>query len=480
MTTSDSVAHLLGQSEGLNLEFKQARKSLPADVFESVCAFLNRQGGHLVLGVRDDGTPIGVAEEAADALQRDFAALSNNPNKLQPAFLLELQQVWVQGMLLLYVYVPQSSQVHRSGGVVFDRGHEGDFRVLADTSISYLYARKSSYFSEARIYPFLGASAFKPGLLDRARTLVRSYRPDHPWLALDDKELLRSAGLYKTDFLTGEQGYTLAAALLLGRDEVIQDILPHFRIDALVRRHDLDRYDDRLDIRTNLLEAYDQLMGFVAKHLPDSFHLEGAQRVSLREKIFREVVANLLVHREYTNATPARFIIFADRVEVDNANKPIGHGPINPERFSPFPKNPTIARFFVQLGRVEELGSGVRNVTRYLKSYRPGASATFAEEDVFRTIIPVPTTETIPVPFSRLAAIKPFTDRLAALNLTKSINNRLAQELGFFLVGEPLLATQIADVLGITPRTVRRDFQVLREAGLIEPAEEYGAYRLAE
>ena len=480
MNTPDVIERLLSQPESISLEFKQARSHLPADVFESVCAFLNRQGGHLLLGVRNDGTPVGVAEEAADALQRDFASLSNNPNKLQPVFLLELQRVQVRGVVLLYVYVPQSSQVHRSGGVVFDRGHEGDFRVLDDTSVSQLYTRKSGYYTEARIFPFLGASAFKPGLLDRARTLIRSYRPDHPWLALEDKELLRSAGLYKTDFLTGEQGYTLAAALLLGRDEVIQDILPHYRIDALVRRHDQDRYDDRLDIRTNLLDAYDQLMAFVAKHLPDTFYLEGAQRVSLREKIFREVVANLLVHREYTNATPARLIIYADRVEVENANKPIGHGPINPERFSPFPKNPTIARFFVQLGRVEELGSGVRNVTRYLKSYRPGANAEFVEEDVFRTIVPVPGDGGPVLPVQRLAAIKPFTEKLATLDLAESVSHRLAQELGFFLLGEPLLATQLADVLAITPRTARRDIQILRAAGLIEPAEAYGSYRLAE
>lgn len=479
MTTPDLIERLLSQPESISLEFKQARNHLPTDVFESVCAFLNRQGGHLLLGVRNDGTPVGVVEGAADALQRDFASLSNNPNKLQPVFLLELQQVRVRGVVLLYVYVPQSSQVHRSGGIVFDRGHEGDFRVLDDTSVSQLYTRKSGYYTEARIFPFLGASAFKPGLLDRARTLIRSYRPDHPWLALEDKELLRSAGLYKTDFLTGEQGYTLAAALLLGRDEVIQDILPHYRIDALVRRHDLDRYDDRLDIRTNLLDAYDQLMAFVAKHLPDTFYLEGAQRVSLREKIFREVVANLLVHREYTNATPARLIIYADRVEVENANKPTSHGPINPERFSPFPKNPTIARFFVQLGRVEELGSGVRNVTRYLKSYRPGASAEFVEEDVFRTIVPVPGDSGPGMSLRPLAAAEPYFNRLLALGLPNAMAKRLALELGMFMAGSALTTTRVAELAEVTVRTARRDFQVLRTAGLIELTPEVGLYRLA-
>ena len=181
MTSPEAVERLLKQGEGINVEFKQARASLPNDVFESVCAFLNRQGGHVLLGARDDGTAVGVVEEAADALQRDFAALSNNPTKLQPPFLLELQPVRLAGgHLMLHAYVPQSSQVHRSGGIVFDRKHEGDFRLTDDTRISQLYARKSSYYTESRIYPDWGASAFKPGLLDRARNLMRSYRPDHP------------------------------------------------------------------------------------------------------------------------------------------------------------------------------------------------------------------------------------------------------------------------------------------------------------
>ncbi|MEJ7662060.1 MAG: ATP-binding protein [Hymenobacter sp.] len=235
-----------------------------------------------------------------------------------------------------------------------------------------MYARKSAYYSENYIYSFVTQEAFKPGIIDRVRALIRKNRRDHPWLFLSDEGLLESAGLWQTDYQTGQSGYTLAAALLLGRDEVIRSIMPHYRIDALVRREDLERFDDRVDIRTNLIEAYEQLMAFAEKHLPDPFFTEGDQRTSLREKIFREVVGNLIVHREYTNAIPARFIIYANRVEVENANKPSAFGPLNPEKFSPFPKNPTIARFFVQLGRVDELGSGIRNIIRYLRAYRPG------------------------------------------------------------------------------------------------------------
>ncbi len=99
--TAENIARLLQQGEGLSIEFNQARRGLPRNVFENVCAFLKRQGGHLILGARNDGTPTGVEEAEADHLQRNFAALSNNLAKLPPPFLLELEQVRVGEAILL-------------------------------------------------------------------------------------------------------------------------------------------------------------------------------------------------------------------------------------------------------------------------------------------------------------------------------------------------------------------------------------------
>lgn len=181
----------------------------------------------------------------------------------------------------------------------------------------------------------------------------------------------------------------MAAALLFGKDEVIQNILPHYKIDAILRRENMDRFDDRLYVQTNLIDAYDQLMDFVAKHLPDKFYQEGDQRISLRAKIFREVVANLTVHREYTNAHPASFVIGPAEVRTENANNPHGEGPIDLQNFAPFPKNPAIAKFFIQLGRVDELGSGLLNVNKYISAYAGGGKPQFIESPVFKMIIPL-------------------------------------------------------------------------------------------
>lgn len=176
---------------------------------------------------------------------------------------------------------------------------------------------------------------------------------------------------------------------MFGKDETIQSAIPHYKIDALLRRVDLDRYDDRENIRCNLIEAYDKLMNFVAKHLSDKFYLEGDQRISLRDKIFREIVANMLIHREYTNAFPSPFIIYNEMVETKNANKPHVYGLLFPNTFQSFPKNPNIAQLFTQMGRSEELGTGIRNVFKYSKAYSGSDQIVFSEEDIFISKVPL-------------------------------------------------------------------------------------------
>ncbi len=385
------VNNLLKQREKISLEFKEARDSIPRNLFETVCAFLNREGGSILLGVNNQGEVIGVNPVTIEQMSTDISSLSNNSTKLNPPFILFPSVLEIQNKKIIHIQVPSSSQVHKCDNTVFDRSSDGDFRVTSPQGIAEIYNRKRVHFTEGTIYSHITSYDLKEGLLEKVRNLIRSNKPNHPWLGLSDDEFFRTSGLYKMDYQNGSEGFTLAAVLLLGKDTVIKNILPHYKIDALVKIKDVDRYDDRLILESNLIEAYNDLMEFVAKHLPDKFYLEGDTRISLRERIFREVIANLIVHREYTNAHSASLTIFKDRVEVLNANNPNGSGPISISNFLPFPKNPIISKFFVQIGMVEELGSGIINVNKYLKHYSPSSHAEFIEGSVFQTIIPVKT-----------------------------------------------------------------------------------------
>jgi ATP-dependent DNA helicase RecG len=97
---------------------------------------------------------------------------------------------------------------------------------------------------------------------------------------------------------------------------------------------------------------------------------------------------NILVHREYSSAFPAKLVIEKDRLYTENWNKALRHGRIELEEFTPYPKNPLLAKFFVNIGRADKLGSGVRNLYKYTKIYS-GGEPELLEDDVFKTIIPL-------------------------------------------------------------------------------------------
>jgi len=375
----ERIKHIIEQGEGIRTEFKESRSKLPGNLFESICAMLNRDGGDILLGVDDKGVITGVDKKKADELKSNLVTLSNNPNKLDPPFILFPQVYEIADKTVIHIQVPSSSQMHKSAGHIYDRSSDGDFKVGEPQLIADIYNRKRNHYSEGTIYPMVQLSDFNPDLFPVVRNLIRGNLKDHPWLSLSDEQLLQKAGLWKKDYASGQEGYTLAAVLLFGKDETIQQILPHYKIDALVRKENKERFDDRLYCTTNLIDAYDRLMDFVAKHLSDPFYLEGTQRRSLRGIIFREIIVNMIVHREYTNARPATFIIYRDRVETENANNPNGEGVLSPTNFSPFPKNPSIAKFFMQLGRFDELGSGILNVNKYIKAYSGKDNPQFIE-----------------------------------------------------------------------------------------------------
>ena len=173
-------------------------------------------------------TVVGVEADAVERLTAEIVNLSNNPQKLNPPFILSPLSVDYQSKHVLVLQVPVSSQIHRCNGIVYDRGHEGDFRVTDPMRIAAMVNRKQNYYTELTVYPYLHVSDFEPGLLDKARRLIRAMTPKHPWLPLSDEELLHKAGFWRNDPLTGREGYTLAAGLMFGKEEVIQQLVPHY------------------------------------------------------------------------------------------------------------------------------------------------------------------------------------------------------------------------------------------------------------
>ena len=386
--TEVELLKLIEGGENIQVEFKKSTTEITKDVYDTVCSFSNRDGGTIVLGVKDNGEILGIAPDAVDRMKKDFVTSINNGQKINPPLYLRPETYTVNGRTLLVIQVPSGSQGCRHHGRIFDRSHEADIDITDNSDMVYqLYARKSGSYFVNKVTRFQ-MEDLRPDLIERARAMTASRTANHPWKSLSDEELLRSAGLILKDPERQLEGITLAAILLFGKDSTILSVLPQHKTDAIFRVENVDRYDDRDVIITNLLETYDRLIAFGQKHLSDPFVQEGVQSISARDRILREICSNSLAHRDFSSGYVAKFLIERDRLYTENANRSHGHGVLHLSSFEPYAKNPPISKVFREIGLADELGSGMRNTYKYTKLYS-GGTPEFIEGDVFRTVVPL-------------------------------------------------------------------------------------------
>lgn len=387
--TVDEVKKLIQDGEKIDVEFKESKDTITKDVFDTVCSFNNRNGGHILLGVNDKREIVGVNKDRVDKVIKEFTTSINNPQKIYPPLYLLPEVFEIDNKKIIHIRVPEGYRVCRHNGRIWDRSYEGDVNVTDNSELVYkLYARKQGSYFVNKVYPNLDISFLDSSVIAKAKKMAISRNQNHVWKEMSDEELLRSANLILTDPETKREGITLAAILLFGKDNSIMSVLPQHKTDAIFRVVNKDRYDDRDVVITNLIDSYERLIAFGQKHLNDLFVLDGIVNVNARDRILREIVSNTLAHRDYSSGYPAKMIIDDENITVENSNLAHGFGALDLRKFEPFPKNPTISKVFREIGLADELGSGMRNTYKYTQLYS-GRKPLFEEGDIFRTIIPL-------------------------------------------------------------------------------------------
>lgn len=53
--TKENILDLISQGEGVTIEFKECKNEIAGEVYPTVCSLSNRFGGHILMGVADNG-----------------------------------------------------------------------------------------------------------------------------------------------------------------------------------------------------------------------------------------------------------------------------------------------------------------------------------------------------------------------------------------------------------------------------------------
>lgn len=385
------IQDLLNLPPSYQLDFfwLDKRRMIP-NLFPTICAFLNSDGGKIVIGYSREQDIQSLSQPDIDRFSIEFRQLATgHKGFLNPAWSFNLSVESAGSDMFIIIEVPKGNGVFKSGDKVYVRNRSENEWLEDFDRINKLYqSRRGS--SEREILPNLSINDLDLGILNKIRGIVERRDTSHKWLSMSDKAIIESSMLYRKDQFTSVEGYTRAAVLLLGKDTSISGMIPGYKLDIFIRKENVDRWDDRKIIETNLIDTRSKALEFLKGYLPEDFYLEGVQRMDLRDLILREVIGNVIVHRDYGDPGPTDIVVGNDRIVARNPNIVHYHkGPLDLDNFVHYPKNPVIRRFFNELGWSDEAGSGIRNVKKYLDIYTKGAKPDFIEDDQFTTIIPL-------------------------------------------------------------------------------------------
>jgi ATP-dependent DNA helicase RecG len=165
-------------------------------------------------------------------------------------------------------------------------------------------------------------------------------------------------------------------------------------------------------------------------------------------------VSNILVHREFSGTFPARVVVEKTRLVAENWNRSLRPGRIEAKDFEPYPKNPILARFFVNIGYADTLGSGVRNLYNFTKIYS-GGEPELLEGNIFQTIVPL-------LPSENYGVTEKVTDRV-----TEQATEQELTILGLLKENSAYTYPQLAEKLNISRKTVGERIKSLRGKGAL-------------
>ncbi len=79
MLSTEQIKRLIAQGENSRIEFKSCTDVVSSSVYETVCSFLNKDGGQILLGIKDDGEVVGINKKKCGGNDKEHHQLAEQP-----------------------------------------------------------------------------------------------------------------------------------------------------------------------------------------------------------------------------------------------------------------------------------------------------------------------------------------------------------------------------------------------------------------
>lgn len=369
------IGELIRQGENESIEFKELPVR-PEVVAREMVAFANGLGGVILLGVTDQGVPCGV--DAASHLEEWIMNIARH--SVIPALTVSCEIVTVDGVAVCAVSIPKGNDKPYQTGDKYLIRVGSTNRVASQSELMRLFQVSGVFHYD--IVPVAGAS-----MNDLNMAALDAFFSSYDIEFSGEDEQARRALLCNTDILADSGEPTVGGLLMFGVNPARH--LPQSGI--LFAHFNGNEADDvlidRQEIGGTLPQQVDGALAVIKNNLLSPSIIEEIKRKTtgsvFPDKLFREVIVNACVHRNYSIVgSRIRILMFDDRLEFISPGRLPNTVTIEKLRSGvSYAANPVIVKFMDNMRYVDRLGRGFPMIYREMKKLGLGVSVCeFGEE----------------------------------------------------------------------------------------------------
>jgi ATP-dependent DNA helicase RecG len=369
---------LLDGLEWKDLEFKESRTNVPESVYETVSAFLNTEGGHIILGVNDKREIVGLVD--VDIIQGNFIGELQNPDRFGVPINFEEYLKIHEDKNVLVFHIPEAQRkdkpvyvkTKKKGRVAFIRKGGGDY-TCNKTDLDRMINDAQQNRPDGRLLDLNPEHCFDADSIKWFRHRYEHKGGNRSLMHLSDNDFLTELGLLVEH--KGQLLPTLASVLLLGTTARFRQLMPRPIVDCLRYGFAQDhantgkRWDKRITCEYNIVQTWQAIVDWFNSLAETPFRIdkESGQRSDSPPDFiaFREAVINLLSHQDITDQTRWPVIEdFSDLTRFWNPGDAFASADKLLEPGAKEVRNPIIVRALRDIGFSEQSGWGLREVYR--------------------------------------------------------------------------------------------------------------------
>ncbi|MDP2889403.1 MAG: putative DNA binding domain-containing protein, partial [Bacteroidota bacterium] len=362
MNSEELIKSLLEQEGNEQLEFREVVNK--DAIGKTICAFLNNNGGQLLIGVSADKKVLGV--EMANKIQSELENYLNKEILPETPIMVSVEKYEDKQVVLVKVWAG-SRQPYIFDGSIYFRRAASTVKANSNEISELIHKRQQTEIHWER-QSAMGVELEDLDSDEIQQTIKEAINTNRVnELKSNPLDFLTHFGLFQN----GQ--FTNAAIVLFAKNPARYIPQARVRIAFLEKGKTADEFVDDQLLEGNLFKNIVSIQNFLERHLNTSRKFDDKNWKRTDDYVvpmsaLREGVLNALVHRSYFQSFDSvSIIIYSDRIEIANSGKsPLMAAELRKNHLS-MPVNPDIAHMVFLRGYIEKIGRGTLKIIEACK-----------------------------------------------------------------------------------------------------------------